>query len=170
MKQKTRKAKAVSNTVLPTVVNGKDLMVSIERSNRRERPTMDIQSRTSEVDYKQKFEQQKEEIELLKAQFELSSNVYKSQIHRLNSQVGGYKKNLNDAKDTIKALNADVNGLKLIRLNITNSRQSLLRKCEANDVFISQLETDLRISKDNIFNLTNELKSIKSKWWYKLFN
>ena len=88
-----------------------------------------IPSRTSEVDYKQKYEQQKEE------------------IHRLNSQVGGYKKNLNDAKDTIKALNADVNELKTEK--------------GANEVFISQLENDLRINKDSIKSLTADINGLK---------
>lgn len=158
MKQKTRKPKLANQTASATL---NDIAVAVTRT---------VKSRTSEVDYKQKYEQQKEEIQRLNNELASSSGWCKAEIHRLNSQVGGYKKNLNDSKDTINALNADVNELKTTNLTARQARQSLIRKCEANDIFIAKLQTELEIEAHKRINLTTELKSIKSKWWYKLFN
>ena len=153
-----------------------------------------IKYRISEIDYKQKFEDAKTEIEALKSEINyisVKSDEYsnkmvkdlnefkeidviykenvKKEIARLYSVIGGYKKNLNDSKDTIKTLNADINQLKTTNLSISEARRSLLRKCEANDVAIRQAENNYVLKYNEVELIKSELTSIKSKWWYKLF-
>jgi peptidoglycan hydrolase CwlO-like protein len=85
------------------------------------------------------------------------------EVTHLQKQKGGYVKNNNEYREEILELNAQ---LKSKDIKIEHQKQYIF--CLTLD--IKQVETNHDVELHKRINLKSELNSIKSKWWYKLFN
>lgn len=85
------------------------------------------------------------------------------EVTHLQKQKGGYVKNNNEYREHISDLNAQLKS-KDIRIKSLNQQVDGLR------LDIKQAETNYNIVVYETAGLRLSLQSIKSKWWYKLFN
>ena len=85
------------------------------------------------------------------------------EVTHLQKQKGGYVKNNNEYREEILELNAQLKS-KDIRI------KSLSQQIDGLRLDVKQSETNYNIVVYETAGLRLALQSIKSKWWYKLFN
>lgn len=85
------------------------------------------------------------------------------EVTHLQKQKGGFVKNNNEYREEILELNAQLKS-KDVRIKSLNQQVDGLKL----DINYSELNHDKQLIENKA--ITEELQSIKSKWWYKLFN